>query len=868
MASFTDQILQFNPYVQQLPTQAMAQVGMYKQQKYEEGVQKVQSYIDNIAGLDVVRDVDKAYLQSKLNELGGKLKSVAAGDFSNFQLVNSIGGMSTQIIKDPNVQNAVQSTSWYRKQLAEMEKAISEGKSSVENIYDFNDKASKWLSSTELKQKFSDRYTPYIDIKKKAMDAIKVLHPKLQQYDIPFEIKDGKINTAKIADAMKRYKVEGISEADIKNALFATMTPDDLNQMAISAKYQFRDVTPEDLARRADTNYKFQRRTAEEELKFLNQQRGVVSDPTQIEKIDERIKYNKLLLGENGVPGILDEQLKENLEFARTNPDAVKTALYKDGFVKEFANAFSWKNQIESYETNPIRAQLNWVEDMKFKQQVERRNAMESDRDYNLAVQRLQIDAETLTLKKLEMYGDPNASDWTPLGNATDNQLRATELFTNHVSSVAGAVEGDLAKLRTKYTDGQINEMLTDWEKNGTKGTKIKADAIKLLENISKNKNYLQSLKDKESQLMAQATNEVSKDPKRLAKLQEAQSVLSNLDKGVIEFARIKLGDTGKTVNVTPSQIVKDIQSGIAKLSVDKAVAGDIRLTYNVDGKSTTVTLSKKVLPFGADVTGGKQMRPVLLAVNDYLNKYGGIQKEYNKAVDERYKQKLAPLAQQFVPQIKAVTTGKNGEPPPIILSRLSQLITAADINKIAADANFDVTKASTLLLEENKKDTRVFIEQDGDNFKVHLKSEKDPLNRQTLKLSRNDVINYFGPGYVNDKTQESIRIKIGGGNTNITGDPNQAVMQKQFGDFPGIRKFQVTADLNQDLSNSDLYTAMINVKRKDGTYATFEISGNNKMQRVGYDQGRQSLNSLTDATLLKLLKEEYPNYDFSNLDY
>ena len=103
MASFTDQIMQFNPYVQQLPLEAMAQVGMYKQQKYEEGVQKIQSYIDNVAGMDVIRGVDKQYLQSKLNSLGSKLKTVAAGDFSNFQLVNSVGGMATQIVKDPNV---------------------------------------------------------------------------------------------------------------------------------------------------------------------------------------------------------------------------------------------------------------------------------------------------------------------------------------------------------------------------------------------------------------------------------------------------------------------------------------------------------------------------------------------------------------------------------------------------------------------------------------------------------------------------------------------------------------------------------------------------------------------------------------------
>ncbi len=65
MASFTDILPQFNPYIQQLPVDAMVQVGMEKQRRYDEGVQKIQTQIDNIAGMDVIRDVDKAYLQSK-----------------------------------------------------------------------------------------------------------------------------------------------------------------------------------------------------------------------------------------------------------------------------------------------------------------------------------------------------------------------------------------------------------------------------------------------------------------------------------------------------------------------------------------------------------------------------------------------------------------------------------------------------------------------------------------------------------------------------------------------------------------------------------------------------------------------------------
>ena len=154
MASFKDIIPQFTPYVQQLPVEDMVQVGMYKQQLYDQGVQKIQSQIDNIAGLDIIHDSDRAYLQSKLDELTSNLRGVAAGDFSDQNLVNSVSGMTSQLIKDKNIQNAVASTAWFRKENQRMEKAIEEGKASPQNIANFNKQANEWLSSNKFGTSF------------------------------------------------------------------------------------------------------------------------------------------------------------------------------------------------------------------------------------------------------------------------------------------------------------------------------------------------------------------------------------------------------------------------------------------------------------------------------------------------------------------------------------------------------------------------------------------------------------------------------------------------------------------------------------------------------------------------------------------
>jgi hypothetical protein len=151
MASFTDtQLPKFNPYVQQLPIEEMKQVGMYKQQQYDQGVQKIQGYIDNVAGMSVSRDVDKQHLQSSLTDLGSKLKTVAAGDFSNHQLVNSVGGMATSIVKDPIIQAAVSSTANDKQQLEEMEADKKKGTLTPHAEYVYQLKRASYLNNDKL----------------------------------------------------------------------------------------------------------------------------------------------------------------------------------------------------------------------------------------------------------------------------------------------------------------------------------------------------------------------------------------------------------------------------------------------------------------------------------------------------------------------------------------------------------------------------------------------------------------------------------------------------------------------------------------------------------------------------------------------
>ena len=176
MAGFSENSpIQFSQYIPEINNDLALKVGMAKQQQYEQGIQRIQSTIDNVAGLDVYRDVDKQYLQSKLNELGNNLKWVGAGDFSDFQLVNSVNGMTNQLAKDQNVLNAVSSTAKIKKDQAFMEEERKNGKLHKNNEIYYNDSLSDYLSSKKIGEVFNGKYQTYTDYQKKWRDIKKEL---------------------------------------------------------------------------------------------------------------------------------------------------------------------------------------------------------------------------------------------------------------------------------------------------------------------------------------------------------------------------------------------------------------------------------------------------------------------------------------------------------------------------------------------------------------------------------------------------------------------------------------------------------------------------------------------------------------------
>ena len=340
MASWTDKTPQFNPYIQQLPVEAMVNVGTQKQAQYNEGVQKIQTSIDNVAGMDVIRGIDKTYLQSKINELGNNLKFVAAGDFSNFQLVNSVTGMTNQIAKDKNVLNAVSSTQKYRKELNHIEEQKKKGLVTPDNLYNFQKGASQWLNSEELDSSFNASYKDHFDVMKFARETFDDIKPENYSFDEIYT-KDANGNLT-LTPTMRRKSVEGLLPQKVQTVVNQIMSDPRVNQqLAITGEYQYRGYDGEQLSKLLDVSQQVTEENINFQIDKLKIKQSSGEDVTdQLDALTDRLQKVR-------------DNFDSNRMSAYENPDLIRGMLYKEKTEQNYNQMFSYKKEVNHVLSNP-----------------------------------------------------------------------------------------------------------------------------------------------------------------------------------------------------------------------------------------------------------------------------------------------------------------------------------------------------------------------------------------------------------------------------------------------------------------------------------------------------------------------------------
>lgn len=794
MASFTDKSPQFNPYIQQLPVDAMTKVGMAKQEQYNEGYQKIQTSIDNIAGLDVVRDIDKQYLQSKLNQLGDNLKEVSAGDFSNFQLVNSVTGMSNKLAKDNNIINAVSSTNAYKRGLAEMNAANKEGKGSPSNDYEFKKGASAWLNSTTVDETFNGSYQPYTDYKKHSLEVIKSLTKDESITDRAFHYDEK--GQLVIDDSVVRQKLAGISPEKIQQALMVGLTPADFKQMEIDGKYQYSNLEGDNFFKAVSDNYKekFDAFSAQKEV--LTNAIDSTTDVGQKSRIQEQI-----LALDNTLKGITSEYEGISKTFESGDTDSAKARLHTSNFISGFSRAFSFTETSQTQEANPLadiamRRDIKNQDWQKFKSQYE-----QDERQFatttELKQQELALKSQENDLKKqeLEGYGGlPTSVDQADLPKMTlakvvgdtdtmdKNIEKSDELFI----SQQGKDEKWLNQQREAWTNNPSSvDPIIAYHLSSTEANRRTVDANKIM------------------------ISQISKDAQKAV---GEGDIYSKIPKNA---PTLNITTARGTINVTPKDIV-DFNSNVRKYisfagsggtggGGGQVVYNDVLAKKELSNKEFKLyEVYKKADKLGKDkLSQGEKI--IYDNIQNYKNKinipYSSTLKKINDytATEVQKRTEVKQGLEYAIPTANAAQKTS-------IASMLTSFANLAETQKgkIAGSPNFDVDSAREIATDSEAKYNIKVVEGTANQpamYEITATGNKGKIVQ--FKLTPQQKNSIFGNQFeANPETQaarpyqEQIR-KMGGYSTALA--PGKTTVTNAYlnkVDFPKTDKFAVTGNI------------------------------------------------------------------------
>lgn len=851
MASFTDQITQFNPYVQQLPIDAMVKVGTYKQQKYDEGVQKIQGYIDTIAGLDVMHDSDKEYLQSKLNALGSNLKGVAAGDFSNQQLVTSVSGMANQITKDYNVQNAVSSTAWHRRQVEAIEAARKEGKTAASNIDDYDEQLKAYLSKKEAGQVFRGQYSPYRDVNKKIFEAIKLVHPNAQSLDTAYGIdpKTGKVDINNALSALKRQGIETVDEGQLRTAIGAALDSEDYHQLYIDGKYQLKSTTPEQLAQYAIKDYQRSKEYAEGQIQRINKDLLTASSAEGQAKLLASRKHFEEVLGDpaRGIKGTLDQNFESTIEAIKDNPNIARGKIYTKNYIDQFANGYAWANVKDELLNNPAREDYWKLQNFNLAQ-------LKESHDWALGQANLKVAQDTLDLS-IKKYLDEKTAPGTPYfvrsgdptidsNTAYDNYVASNVKLETQNDSILNDLAAKSSTINTKVLTSDIVKRIKQYQ-DGTYKPKTRYEAQQMEAYID-NQNMLTNQKAIHDELRSQATKEVT------------GTTYDQYIKGIIGNRKpITLTDS-KGQKVTFS--ANEVYNYLSKEQATTDVAGDTPVsTIKVVGSLTPKEklLQEKLKNRYLGLPGGDK---VLNAYVSDFDKVKAQQFKTDKQIALKTAEKLAPITGGFATEQAGVVFTKPGEKEKFVenLSNVAQ----ADLQQKTGALNYKPADVITTLTKKALENVDFQTVRQGDEYFIKIVDKSNPNDIQLMPVPKSFVAQnpQLGNKYLNQNTDLADILLKNKETTNIFKDYNHAFYQNgKLGSYDVNGKKTVNIPVVADLEyqGGQLYP-VFRFRTKDGN--SISVTSFEPTSRAAFEQ--QYLPSLTDDKLINLFKSVNPNAD------
>jgi hypothetical protein len=233
---------QFAKYTPAYDVNTYAQIGMAKQAQYDQNVQKIEGTLDKIAGVELIRDVDKEHLQTKLDDITTKINNLAGADWGNQRMVSQVGSMASEIYRDQDIQNAVASTHKIKSYYNGVRELTSKNpeKYPAQAKYRDDQYIQKYYNDQTPGAIYNGPSSPsiYQDYRKPLTDMLKELDP-----NVTTNINEN----GKFEYVISKSSL--VSPDTIKNAVnsFFQVNPQYQDAVQMDSDYEFRNHTPDDI---------------------------------------------------------------------------------------------------------------------------------------------------------------------------------------------------------------------------------------------------------------------------------------------------------------------------------------------------------------------------------------------------------------------------------------------------------------------------------------------------------------------------------------------------------------------------------------------------------------------------------------------
>lgn len=336
----------------------MASVLQQKQSMFDANFAKTQSQISSISSLDMIRDEDKAYRDSKLNELTNNLNSMAGLDFSDPNISSQIDGSISNLFSDSRILNSVASTKQIRSLQAGYQKMQSDPKMAKyysDANYDADmAEVERYASSKDPNDAYKGKGSPtlfasYMPDLVKAAEKIKP--------DGWVQLQDG---------SGQFYNVETkevVSADKIANNIIGVLDSNQRSQMARDANFLWGkklNLSPNELVSKLTNNITSKITEMEQTVKSLEDIKGTLS-PDDAKLTKARIDaYNK------EIGNLKTRKIKAESDYKQYingtgSLEGLRFMAYEDDVAKTLGNLYSWSKskidrKVDPYELEKVKS--------------------------------------------------------------------------------------------------------------------------------------------------------------------------------------------------------------------------------------------------------------------------------------------------------------------------------------------------------------------------------------------------------------------------------------------------------------------------------------------------------------------------------